>query len=151
MKDKIKRFKGTYSSCSEFSRTAIEKGKKYQIECTEVYLKARIDDCIITSKSIEKCDFLFIRDSECKESKTEFYFVELKGSDIEKAFNQIIETIKHLTDQLLLKKDLIFGFIVSSKVPSGGNDVTKLKQLFAKKYGKKLEIKNKVLIYKPTP
>lgn len=42
-----------------------------------------------------------------------------------------------------------FGFIISSYVPKAGIRGNVLKQDFAKKYGKKLEIKNKEFMYFP--
>jgi hypothetical protein len=150
MKDSIKKIRDTYPHCCNLNRIATEKGKKYEIICTEEYLRIQIDACVINDNSLEKCDYLFIRDFNCECKKTEFFFVELKGSDIVKAFNQIIATISHIKSlPISLKKEIIFGFIVSSKVPRGGTDVTKLKQIFASKYGKKLEVKNLYLPYKP--
>lgn len=150
MRDSIKKLKNLYPHCCDLRKTAQEKGKKYEIDCSGVYLRIRIDSCVINLNDVEKCDYLFVRDYKCGDNKTEFYFVELKGSNIEKAFNQIIEAIIHIKNfPIPLKKDIIFGFIISSKVPKGGTDVTKLKQLFASKFGKKLEVKNFHLIHKP--
>ena len=98
-----------------------------------------------TATEIEKCDFGFIR-----YSNNDFYFVELKGSDIGKALNQIVSSINFLNNNLIvIPKNKRLGFIVSSKVPSAGTDVKKLKQIFAKNYGRVLEVKNKDLKYIP--
>jgi hypothetical protein len=132
-------------NCSLDSKVASENGKRFEIQSNENFIKIRIDGCLINSQQIEKCDYGFIRNS-C----SDFYFVELKGSNIEKAFNQIVYTINYFNLNLVqIPKNNRLGFIVSSKVPSGGTDVNKLKQAFAKNYGRVLEVKNKVLIYKP--
>ena len=136
MKISIVKLQDDFSTCCDFNKIAKENGKKFEIDCSEVYLRVRVDNCVFSSNSIEKCDFLFIRNFKCVPAeKTEFYFVELKGSDIDKALNQIIETISHIKKiSIPIKKEIIFGFIISSKVPSSGTDITKIKQEFAKKY-----------------
>jgi hypothetical protein len=134
-------------NCCSSSKIALENGKRFEIQAEESFTKINIDACLINSQIIEKCDFGFI-----KHSNNDFYFVELKGSKIDKALSQILATINYFEQNIIhIPKDKRFGFIVSSKVPSGGTDVNKLKQIFAKNHGKVLEIKNKYLIYKPQP
>ena len=131
--------------CTTNSKIASENGKRFEIESNENFTRIKIDDCLISSQVLEKCDFGFVRNSN-----DDFYFVELKVSDIEKALRQIISTINHFNNNfIIIPQNKRFGFIVSSKVPSGGTDVKKLKQIFAKNYGKLLEVKNKVLIHRP--
>jgi len=74
-----------FSSCSLNSKVAIENGKRFEIESNDVYSKLRIDGCLITSTEIEKCDFGFLR-----HSNGDFYFVELKGKDIEKLIIKLL-------------------------------------------------------------
>lgn len=132
-------------NCCTVSRVASENGKRFEIQSDEDFKRIKIDDCLISLNEIEKCDFGFVRISN-----DDFYFVELKGSNIDKALNQIISTIDYFEKNLIrIPKDKRLGFIVSSKVPSAGTDVNRLKQIFAKNYGKNLEIKNRVLIYRP--
>ena len=134
-----------YPNCCIKSRIASENGKRLEIDSIEDFTRLKIDDCVITSTAIEKCDFGFVR-----HANDDFYFVELKGSDIEKAFSQIVSTINFFNANLvIIPKNKRLGFIVSSKVPSAGIDVKNLKQAFAKYHGKVLEVKNKVLIYNP--
>ena len=131
--------------CTTNSKIASENGKRFEIESNERFTRVKIDDCLINSQVVEKCDFGFVR-----HANDDFYFVELKGSDIEKALNQIISTINYFNNNfIIIPKNQRLGFIVSSKVPSGGTDIKKLKQVFAKHHGKILEIKNRVLIYRP--
>lgn len=131
--------------CTSNSKTATENGKRFEIESNERFTRIKIDSCLINSQVVEKCDFGFIRNSN-----DDFYFVELKGSDIEKALRQIISTINHFNNNfIIIPQNKRLGFIVSSKVPSAGTDVKKLKQIFAKHHGKILEVKNRVLIYRP--
>lgn len=127
-----------YQKCCIKSKVASENGKRFEIVSNEDFARIRIDDCLITSKQVQKCDFGFVR-----HSNDEFYFVELKGKDVNTAFDQIISTINIFeTEVIKILKEKRFGFIVSSKNPLSGQQTNNLKQAFAKKYGKLLEIKN---------
>lgn len=131
-------FTRAHQDCCSKSNVASENGKRFEINSNESFTRIRIDDCLITSKQVQKCDFGFIR-----HSNDEFYFVELKGKDVNTAFNQIISTITIFEANIIkIPKDKRFGFIISSKNPLSGQQTNNLKQAFAKKYGKLLEIKN---------
>lgn len=136
-----------HQNCCSKSKVAAENGKRFEIISNENFTKIRIDDCLIDSQKVEKCDFGFVR-----QSNGEFYFVELKGNKIEKAYNQIIETIKYFEKELIkIPQNNKYGFIVSSSgIPKAQIRINNLKQDFAKgKYGVKLEIQNMVIKHKP--
>jgi uncharacterized protein YjbI with pentapeptide repeats len=134
------------TACCSKSKVASENGKRFEIISQEDFTKIRIDGCLITSHNIEKCDFGFVR-----HTNKQFYFVELKGKEIQKAYNQIIATINYFNAHfIVIPKDMRFGFIICSSVPKAGISANILKQDFAKKFGKKLEIKNKEFHYRPT-
>jgi hypothetical protein len=102
----------------------------------------RIDDCLIKSSEMMKCDFVFHR---CETD--DFYFVELKGSEIDKAYKQLVETLrKHIPTE----RENCLGFIVPARIPSSGTDINKLKFEFRKKDGRALFIKNGRCIFKPS-
>lgn len=125
--------------CCSKSKVASENGKRFEISSQEDFTKIKIDGCLIALQNIEKCDFGFVR-----HLNQQFYFVELKGKDIQKAYNQIVGTINYFNTHLIkIPKNMRFGFIISSYVPKAGISANILKQDFAKKFGKKLEIKNK--------
>ena len=133
--------------CCIETKVAKENGKRFEIISDENFTKIRIDDCLIDSLEVEKCDFGFVR-----HSNDEFYFLELKGNKIEKAYNQIIETIKYFEKDLIkIPQNKRYGFIVSSSgIPKAQIRINNLKQNFAKgKYGVKLEIQNMVIKHKP--
>ena len=135
----------SYPVCCSKSKVASENGKIFEINSNEDFTRIKIDGCLITSQNVEKCDFGFVR-----HSNDNFYFVELKGKKIEKAYNQILSTIDYFNRNLIvIPKEIRFGFIVSSSVPKAGISTNNLKQDFAKKHGRILEIKNKVLLYTP--
>lgn len=134
-----------YPNCCTKSKVASENGKRFEIISEEDFTRIRIDDCLIISKELEKCDFGFVR-----HTNNDFYFVELKGKDIQKAYNQIVNTINYFENNLIkIPKHKQFAFIVCSKVPRLGTDIKNLKQDFLKNRGKKLEIKNKILSHIP--
>lgn len=135
----------TNPRCYLKSKVASENGKRFEINSSEDFTRIKIDGCLITSQNVEKCDFGFLR-----HSNDDFYFVELKGKEIEKAYNQILSAIDYFNKNLIvIPKDKRFGFIVSSMVPKAGVSTNNLKQDFAKKHGRVLEIKNRVLTYTP--
>jgi hypothetical protein len=70
--------------------------------------KVTVDGCYVTED--KRCDFLLI---DC-DSKAAF-FIELKGSDVLKAVEQIDETINRFWHQM--NGFIINGRIVSTKVP----------------------------------
>lgn len=129
-----------FPACCSSSKVAAENGKRFEIVSNEEFTKIRIDGCLINDPNAEKCDYGMFR-----HLNSDFYFIELKGKAIQKAFDQIVTTIDYFNKNLvLIPKEKRIGIIISSKVP-GGTDVNNLKQQFAKKYGKVLEIKSKEL------
>jgi len=127
-----------HQDCCSKSKVASENGKRFEIVLDEDFTKIRIDDCLIPSQEVQKCDFGFVR-----HSNGEFYFVELKGKDVKKALNQIISTITIFESTFIkISKEKRFGFIVSSRNPLSSTEIHNLKQSFAKKYGRLLEIKS---------
>ncbi|RZJ52236.1 MAG: hypothetical protein EOO44_12475, partial [Flavobacterium sp.] len=76
-----------HQNCCTKSKVASENGKRFEIVSNEDFTKIRIDNCLISSQQVQKCDFGFVR-----HSKDDFYFVELKGKDVKIALSQIINT-----------------------------------------------------------
>jgi len=100
--------------------------------------KVKVDGCLITNSSTQKCDYLF----EIKGQNKEVFYVELKGKDIERALSQIKNTIRLCEDRHngINKK----SFIVSSRVPTG-TDIQKQLKSFYQTTGFPVQIKNKFL------
>ncbi len=131
--------------CCIDHKVAKENGKRFEIESIENFTKIRIDDCLIDSQDVEKCDFGFVRNSN-----NDFYFVELKGKDVKKALNQITNTITIFESAFIkIPKEKRFGFIISSRNPLSSTETNNLKQAFAKKCGRLLEIKSMHCKYVP--
>uniref|UniRef100_UPI003F4B96CB hypothetical protein n=1 Tax=Brachyspira catarrhinii TaxID=2528966 RepID=UPI003F4B96CB len=93
---------------------------------TKLYIKAENDILIIKvdngifNDNVKKCDYLAYREKEVSN------FIELKGSKIDKAYIQIIETIKNISNNDKLKHLInikeLKAYIVSkekNKIPQG--------------------------------
>ena len=90
----------------------------------------RIDDCLIKLKDIKKCDFLF---KICESER--YLLVELKGSNVEDGFAQLVNTFRYLKDKLGIESKHFEGFIVSTQVPRAANlKVRRLKEQFLRKH-----------------
>lgn len=105
-----------YEDCQAFNDTrskAVFKDKKVirqfvAINKSSKMIKGlRVDDCLITDGL--KCDYLLIIEAEEK-----LYFIELKGSDLIKAVEQINITLDKLLPSIDNK--IVNGRIVLSKV-----------------------------------
>lgn len=89
MKDKIK-------VCEDFrdvrsTPSVSEKGKTFQLDNRKSKIEIagiKIDGCVFTKEDGKKCDYLFE-----VEDKKKLFFVELKGSDVIQAIEQIKNTI----------------------------------------------------------
>ncbi|QSW89572.1 hypothetical protein J0383_01850 [Flavobacterium endoglycinae] len=131
--------------CCSKSKVASENNMKFEINTNEDFTRIEIDNCLISSQELQKCDFGFIR-----HSNNEFYFVELKGKDVKKALSQIENTISVFESSIIkIPKEKRLAFIVSSRNPLSSPETNNLKQAFAKKYGKLLEIKNRYCSHIP--
>ncbi len=135
--------------CFDHATSAEEKGRQFSIELAkgsaEKFCRVHVDGCLIDDSALEKCDYVFLR---C--SNSDIYFVELKGRDVEKAFDQIVATIGHFKAKMKLEQRSIFGFIVASKVklPKGSTDIANMKKQFAKKHGKALAMQTNKLLHR---
>lgn len=96
----------------------------------------RVDGCILDEGI--KCDFLFL----VVEDKKAF-FIELKGSDIEKAVQQILKTVEQL--QSSLPKYMLDARIITTRVRTPALKSTYIMKLekMLRQTGGKLNIKAK--------
>ena len=120
-----------FDKCREIKKDKIitvqENKRKYTIRNqSEVEISIIIVDGCLIEDNKEKCDFLFEINSI-----SEVHYVELKGADIQKAYNQIVATVKACKNEheVFLSKR---GFIVASRVPKSGPQVQVLKKKMLK-------------------
>ena len=133
-----------FDACSEITTNkkipVSENGRKFTIDNPDKkeVVKIRVDGCLIDDDR-ERCDYLFeviipeIKDegSETKNIETAIY-VELKGSDIEKAFKQIMATLGYLVDRhRQIDKEC---FIVASRVPKASAKTQELAEKLKKSH-----------------
>jgi hypothetical protein len=137
------------NSCSQeayHKRISLEENKRKFIGFNpdeKAVIKVRIDGCLITTGI--KCDFLLI-----EKEKHLSCFIELKGSDIEHALDQLQATIQQVDNpergfitKRFTKK---FAFVVSSQVPQMNTGVQNKMKNFAKQ-GIVLRVKNNQIIF----
>jgi hypothetical protein len=102
--------------------------------------EVKVDDCVI--KQGMRCDYLVIAPEQ------EIY-IELKGSDVKHAVEQLATTIGHKhIKQLTDKSSLKLCFIASTRCPINSTEIQNLKKKFKQKYQAKLTIKNGEIIHK---
>jgi hypothetical protein len=79
----------------------------------------QIDDCVITSQTQRKCDYLMIvcEDEASKQPESaDLYFIELKGRDLMSAVEQLTETIKYFQANNYRFFGKVFARVVVSHV-----------------------------------
>lgn len=123
------------------SKTAAsENTRKFQLVLPKGETGCRIEvdkKLIPESFGTKKCDFLFQR---CKTE--DYFFVELKGRDVVKAFLQLKTTITLLKESLEMEKHQCHAFISASKVslPNYSTQKQLFDAEFKRDYGKELRI-----------
>ena len=121
-----------FTKCSQQSKNAIivveESGRKFRIKNPKAATvrTITIDGCLIDDKR-ERCDYVFELGDPCHCA----IYLELKGSDIEKAVSQLTETLGYLSARHTCKK---ICHIVASRVPKAGPKVQNLKVEMARKH-----------------
>jgi hypothetical protein len=103
--------------CFSNSSSANELGKRFTFRNPEQkpICRVKIDDCYITDGAIKKCDFLF------EVGGDHYYLVELKGTDIATAIEQIVNTFEIVNAKIKTSATKYKGIVVSSGVPSSAN------------------------------
>ena len=96
----------------------------------------KIDGVVVTRTDIQKCDFLLLND----EAQTSYY-IELKGSDLAKAIDQIENTVSMISASIPQYR--IFRRIVYR---TGSHSIKTSKvTLWQKKHGRSAQIKERML------
>ena len=103
----------------------------------------QVDDCVI--KQGMRCDYLIIAPSKDKSFDSQEIYIELKGSDVKHAVEQIATTIQKLSPDMSVSK---LCFIASTRCPINSTQIQNLKKKFRKKYNAKLTIKNGEIVHK---
>ncbi|MDR2438480.1 MAG: hypothetical protein LBE12_03780 [Planctomycetaceae bacterium] len=105
----------------------------YKYKSDENFIKLQIDGGLISNQNTPKCDYLLLNCT--KKNEIAYYhsiFIELKGSDLTHACEQILATIESLNNNL--KGSILHARIVLSKVPKPNVQLNRLKEKIMKKY-----------------
>ncbi|BDD10431.1 hypothetical protein FUAX_28630 [Fulvitalea axinellae] len=103
---------------------------RYEVE------KIHIDGCLEKTGSGQgRCDYL-LKDHNAKE-----YFIELKGSNVSKALEQIEASIKRWSDKD--KKPKKEALVIASRYPRNDTKINNLKKQFRAKYATEVSIKTR--------
>jgi hypothetical protein len=103
-------FRENHPSCTECNRNPIlnasEKKSKYTLNNPQrrEVCKIKVDSCVTTSVEENKCDYLVI---SCETSTA--FFIELKGSDLLHAIDQVDKSIDRLSANLV-------GFALNARI-----------------------------------
>ncbi len=122
-----------FEKCTEIRKDKIivveEKGRKFELinEDSKLIGVVKVDDCLIDDHR-ERCDYLF----EIMKPISDVIYLELKGEDIQKAYNQLVETLGYCRDRHLNISKCCH--IVASRVPKAGPKVQVLKKKMVSKY-----------------
>ncbi len=133
-------------SCFNMNKTVAEENKRvFRLDLSkgEPCCLIHVDGCLIKANDVEKCDYWF---HHC--DRNDNIFVELKGQNIRKGFQQILSTIDWLKSKIDLPKEKRNAAIVASKVPMTSAETQKLKIEFKSKYGNRLEIQSIQMVSK---
>jgi len=125
MKFTCQDFQENYRDCTNCSEgrliVAEENKRKYLLQnsARKKICKVKIDNCVITSQSQRKCDYIVIV-CETKEAKhhesVDLYFIELKGRDLISAVEQLTQTITYFQAEKYKFTGKVFARVVLSKV-----------------------------------
>ena len=103
------------NGCFATATSAKEGGKKFSFynRSNKSICRVHIDDCLITDKTIKKCDYFF----SVKEDES-YFLVEFKGIAVDEAIQQILSTYEIVNEKIKSDAQNFKGVIVSSSVPS---------------------------------
>jgi hypothetical protein len=123
--EELKKILGGNDECYSISTVASEKGREFRLNLTagKSACKVHVDGCLIADNTTTKCDYIL---QVCPEN--ELFLVELKGTDVDHAVEQILTThtllkqkIKEYNARKKTEKNIeisdITGHIISSSIP----------------------------------
>lgn len=130
------------SNCSECNDNKVikvsENGKEFIVnnKSQKLVTKIKIDNGLITKG--KRCDWVLEIDLPC----TLAFYIELKGKDIDQAYNQLLSTLEHTYLQKRHEKSKKECYIVAARVPKTGTNI-QVYQAKLKKHHPKVSLKFK--------
>ncbi len=145
------RFMAAKCVCNSNARLHAEENGRKIIVCGDTFEnidKVKIDGGLIEVTTTSKCDYFFGRKVDGIEQYVNNVFVELKGCDIGRAYDQIVASINIFRINGSLAHDsIVNGIIVGSHIPKAGGKSLKIKNIFRRDTGGVLHIKENILSY----
>ncbi len=142
-------FGKNYKKYRKRERIVLEENKCKYIginKSLKKFYNYKVDGDLISSNTKpERCDFLVIFTSDDKDSDNKAYFIELKGTNISKALEQIIATFKNEDIIFELKNHKYYARVISKRHPPNirnQKDILKHKKTLTDKYNCSVEVKN---------
>jgi hypothetical protein len=110
----LKEVLGGEEKCFSNSTVAKENGREFRLNlgAGQKACRVKIDGCLIKDHKKIKCDFLF---KVCPINK--YHLVELKGTDVDHAVAQIVNTFDVINKQIKDNPLNFTGHIISSSIP----------------------------------
>lgn len=99
----------------------------------------KVDGCLIADNTI-RCDWKFVVIGE-DETRSEVY-IELKGKDISHAVEQIVNSVKKLSD--CYNKKFIIGYVICTRSPVSSSEIQVMQKKLQRDHKIKLRIKKTV-------
>lgn len=99
---------------------------------SHLLFEVKLDGGIFKNNSRKKCDYLVIKANKSNNVNEKILFIELKGSDIKMAIQQISETITQVDTGSVPVKGII---IAAKRVPKEDSSTQRLKRDARKKHG----------------
>jgi len=124
-----------FEKCSDISTNArivvVENKRKFTLrnQAKQSVRRVQVDGCLISDHR-PRCDYLFEIGKKCHCA----VYLELKGGDISKAFEQLVATIGYIAKLNRHRESKLVCHIVASRVPRAGPKVQNLKVQMARKY-----------------
>jgi len=123
--------KPEFTLSEERSKVEFKNPKRYEIK------EVKVDGCVIVDNNEKKCDYL-VNIEEVRLS----IFVELKGSKVMTAIEQLENTHSHLFPHCYSK---VKWFVSSTRCPLSSTQIQVQRDRIRNKYKAELEVKNSPL------
>ncbi|MGB7925595.1 MAG: hypothetical protein WCF57_20320 [Pyrinomonadaceae bacterium] len=132
-------FERCSEDCSQINIVVGEMGRQFRINNANRLLikKVQVDGCLIDDERL-RCDYLF----EIEQATHCIIYLELKGSDLDHAFRQLVATMGYCGERHKSCKRVCH--IVASRVPRAGPKVQTLKRMMVQKYRTLLYVNTQV-------
>lgn len=134
--------------CFEHKTSASEKKSKISLKKTTAAIcRIRVDKCLFTDQVTKRCDVAFVASNGDKNKLHAILPVELKGTDLKDAFDQLDASIRYFNGSGVFEP-IEKAVIIGQPVPKGNQKIEKLKRAFRKNHRATVDIKRNGIDYR---